>query len=48
MTSDCSYRKALPFDQARQEIVRLSGTQFSPEAVEILSPRKPPRVRWWK
>jgi HD-GYP domain-containing protein (c-di-GMP phosphodiesterase class II) len=35
MTSDRSYRKALPFDSARQEIVRLSGTQFSPEAVEI-------------
>jgi HD-GYP domain-containing protein (c-di-GMP phosphodiesterase class II) len=35
MTSDRSYRKALPFDQARQEIVRMSGTQFSPEAVEI-------------
>ncbi len=34
MTSDRSYRKALSFDQARAEIVKMSGTQFDPEAVQ--------------
>ena len=34
MTSDRSYRKALPFDQARAEIIRMSGTQFDPLAVQ--------------
>lgn len=33
MTSDRSYRKALSFDQARAEIVSMSGTQFDPLAV---------------
>src|SRR4030066_756753 len=32
MTSDRSYRKALSFDQARGEIVKMSGTQFDPVA----------------
>ncbi|PIR09699.1 MAG: response regulator [Gallionellaceae bacterium CG11_big_fil_rev_8_21_14_0_20_60_62] len=34
MTSDRPYRKALPFDQARAEIIRMSGTQFDPVAVQ--------------
>ncbi|OGS90087.1 MAG: response regulator [Gallionellales bacterium GWA2_59_43] len=34
MTSDRSYRKALSFDQARAEIVSMSGTQFDPVAVQ--------------
>jgi HD-GYP domain-containing protein (c-di-GMP phosphodiesterase class II) len=33
MTSDRPYRKALAFDGAKDEIVRMSGTQFAPEAV---------------
>ena len=34
MTFDRPYRKALPFDAARAEIVRMSGSQFDPLAVE--------------
>ena len=34
MTSDRSYRKALSFDQARAEIIKMSGTQFDPAAVQ--------------
>lgn len=34
MTSDRSYRKALPFDQAYAEIIKMSGTQFEPVAVQ--------------
>lgn len=34
MTSDRSYRKALSFDQARAEIVNMSGAQFDPVAVQ--------------
>ena len=34
MTSDRSYRKALSFDEARAEIVKMSGTQFDPVAVQ--------------
>lgn len=34
MASDRSYRKALSFDQARAEIVKMSGTQFDPVAVQ--------------
>jgi ribonuclease P protein subunit RPR2 len=33
MTSDRPYRKALPFDDAIEEIARGSGTQFWPDAV---------------
>jgi len=33
MTFDRPYRKALPFDTAKAEIVRMAGTQFDPEAV---------------
>lgn len=35
MTSDRSYRKGMPFDVARDEIVRMAGTQFDPLAVEV-------------
>lgn len=34
MTSDRPYRKGLSFDQARAEIVKLSGMQFDPLAVQ--------------
>ncbi|MHB1098387.1 MAG: HD-GYP domain-containing protein [Burkholderiales bacterium] len=34
ITSDRPYRKAGSFDQARDEIVRMSGAQFDPEAVQ--------------
>jgi len=34
MTFDRPYRKALPFDAARKEIMRMAGTQFDPVAVE--------------
>jgi putative nucleotidyltransferase with HDIG domain len=34
MTSDRSYRKALSFDQSHAEIVKMSGTQFDPVAVQ--------------
>jgi len=34
ITSDRPYRKALSFDQARAEIIRMSGTQFDPAAVQ--------------
>lgn len=33
MTFDRPYRKALPFDVAKKEILSMSGTQFDPEAV---------------
>ncbi|MGH9432402.1 MAG: HD domain-containing phosphohydrolase [Terriglobia bacterium] len=33
MTTDRPYRKALPFDVARAEIIRESGRQFDPEVV---------------
>ncbi len=35
MTSDRYYRRALPFDSAKAEILRLSGGQFDPAAVEV-------------
>ncbi len=35
MTFDRPYRKALPFDAAKAEIVRMSGSQFDPAAVEL-------------
>lgn len=34
ITSDRAYRKGLPFDTAKSEIMRLSGFQFDPVAVE--------------
>jgi putative nucleotidyltransferase with HDIG domain len=35
MTSDRPYRKSLTFEQARQEILRCSGTQFDPAIVKV-------------
>lgn len=35
MTFDRAYRKALPFDVAKAEIQRMSGSQFDPYAVEL-------------
>lgn len=34
MTFDRPYRKALPFDTAREEIIRMAGSQFDPRAVD--------------
>lgn len=34
ITSDRPYRKAQPFDAAKNEIVKMSGQQFDPEAVD--------------
>jgi HD-GYP domain-containing protein (c-di-GMP phosphodiesterase class II) len=34
MTFDRPYRRAMPFDAARDEIVKMSGSQFDPAAVE--------------
>ena len=35
MTSDRPYRKALPFEVARDEIIRESGKQFDPDVVRV-------------
>ena len=35
ITSDRPYRVARPFDAAREEIIRCSGTQFDPAVVEV-------------
>ncbi len=35
MRSDRPYRKALPLEEARQELVRNAGTQFDPRVVEV-------------
>ena len=35
MTTKRSYRNALPLDVVREEIVRVSGTQFDPEIVKV-------------
>jgi response regulator RpfG family c-di-GMP phosphodiesterase len=35
MTSDRSYRQALPFSEARAEILREAGRQFDPEVVKV-------------
>jgi HD-GYP domain-containing protein (c-di-GMP phosphodiesterase class II) len=34
ITSDRPYRKSRPFEDARQEIIRCSGTQFDPTVVD--------------
>jgi putative nucleotidyltransferase with HDIG domain len=36
MLSDRPYRKALPLDRVRQELVRCSGDQFDPEIVKVI------------
>ena len=35
MTSNRSYRKALPLEAVREEIVKVSGTQFDPEIAKV-------------
>lgn len=37
MTSDRPYRKGLSFDAAKAEILRLTGAQFDPQAVDAFS-----------
>ena len=44
MTSERPYRKALPYDQVKTEIVRCSGTQFDPRVVETFL--AVPKERW--
>jgi putative nucleotidyltransferase with HDIG domain len=44
MTSDRPYRKAKSFDQAREEILHCSGTQFDPTVVEVFL--KMPNELW--
>jgi putative nucleotidyltransferase with HDIG domain len=44
MTSDRPYRRALPFEAARDEIVRESGRQFDPEVVQAFL--KIPESAW--
>jgi HD-GYP domain-containing protein (c-di-GMP phosphodiesterase class II) len=44
MTSERPYRKALPYDQVKTEIVRCSGTQFDPRVVETFLAI--PKERW--
>lgn len=41
ITSDRPYRKGLSFDAARQEIVKMSGTQFDPAVVEAFLKAEP-------
>lgn len=41
MTSDRPYRKAMSFDEAKQEILRMRGSQFHPEAVEAFVLEEP-------
>jgi putative nucleotidyltransferase with HDIG domain len=44
MTSERPYRKALPYDQVKTEIVQCSGTQFDPRVVETFLAI--PKERW--
>jgi len=44
MTSDRVYRKALPYEAARAEIIKYSGTQFDPEVVKVFL--KIPQEDW--
>ncbi len=41
MTTDRPYRKGLPFDAAKEEILRMSGTQFDPAAVAVFLEAEP-------
>ncbi len=39
LASDRQYRRALPLDQAMEEVAKLSGKSFDPEVVAILKQR---------
>lgn len=41
MTSDRSYRQAMHFDTAKDEIVRMAGSQFDPIAVDVFLQEEP-------
>ena len=41
MTFDRPYRKALPFDAAKTEIIRMAGSQFDPQAVDAFLLEEP-------
>lgn len=41
MTSDRSYRKAMAFDVAKAEIIRMAGSQFDPVAVDVFLLEEP-------
>jgi response regulator RpfG family c-di-GMP phosphodiesterase len=38
----------LPFDAAKVEILRLTGAQFDPQAVEAFSAEEKPCAGWWR
>ena len=49
MISDRPYRRGMPVDEARAELVRCAGTQFDPTVVEaflgtLIAPRPRPRL----
>lgn len=46
MTSDRPYRRALPFEAARAEIIRASGVQFDPNIVRVFM--SIPKEQWLK
>jgi putative nucleotidyltransferase with HDIG domain len=48
MTSDRPYRRALPAEVAREEIIRCSGTQFDPRCVQafLLAWERVLEIRW--
>jgi putative nucleotidyltransferase with HDIG domain len=48
MTSDRPYRRALPADVAREEIIRCSGTQFDPRCVQafLVAWERILQIRW--
>ena len=42
MTNDRPYRKAMPIDEARQELARSAGSQFDPEIARLFLSLPPP------
>ncbi len=41
MTSDRPYRRGLPYDAAKEEILRMAGSQFDPVAVDAMIAEEP-------